>query len=132
MSLHSTYLYFIFGLCFVFGCEQNKGKETNTTYANSMIAKPNYSSAKKLTGEERKFRTNEFLKAFEVPTLEHLPLVEDFNDARFRSDKEVAERCVILYGIIFVVHGEASGQEMIEYFKNLACGKNSHLTRRNS
>lgn len=117
MNVRNPYLYSVFGLFLLFGCYQDRPKQMDTTSTDSMIAKPNYSSTTKLTGEERKLRTNEFLKELEVPTLGHLPLIEDFNDARFRSDNEVAERCVILFGIIFVVHREVSGDEMIEYFK---------------
>ena len=94
-----------------------RNSQTENLPSNTMTSGPDYSSATNLTGEERKHRTNEFLKNLKVPILEHLPLVEDFSEAQFRDEKDVAERCVILYGIIFVVHGEASGNEMIEYFK---------------
>ena len=97
-----------------------RNSQTENLPSNTMTNGPDYSSATNLTGEERKHRTNEFLKNFKVPILEHLPLVEDFSEAQFRDEKDVAERCVILYGIIFVVHGEASGNEMIEYFKEFA------------
>jgi hypothetical protein len=124
MKVRIRNLKFVLGLCFLFGCGQNRSSQINTKPVDSMIVKPNYFSTTSLTGEERKLRTNEYLKALKVPTLEHLPLVEDFNDARFRNDREVAERCVVLYGIIFVVHGEASGDEMIRYFKEFGLWDN--------
>jgi len=111
------YLRIIFGLYLFFACVPNRTKQVENSSSDSMTIKPNYSSTSNLTGEERKNRTNEFLKDIKVPTLEHLPLVEDFTVAQFRDDKQVAERCIVLYGIIFVVHGEASGDEMIEYLK---------------
>jgi hypothetical protein len=118
MKVSMRYLGLIFVFYFLFSCGQNRTKQIENLSSDSMMMiKPDYSSATNLTGEERKNRTNEFLKDLKVPILEHLPLVEDFTEAQFRNDKEVAERCIILYGIIFVVHGEASGEEMTEYLK---------------
>jgi hypothetical protein len=117
MEVSMRYLGLIFGLFFLFSCGQNRTKQNENSSFDSMMMTPDYSSTTNLTGEERKRRTNEFLKELKVPTLEHLPLVEDFKEAQFRNDREVAERCIILYGIIFVVHGEASGEEMTDYLK---------------
>jgi hypothetical protein len=118
MKVSTGYLGFIFGLYFLLSCGQNKIKQIDNPSSDGVMIKPNYASTTNLTGEERKKRTNEFLKDLKVPTLEHLPLVEDFNEAKFRNDREVAERCIILYGIIFVVHGEVSGDEMTKYLKD--------------
>jgi hypothetical protein len=68
-----------------------------------------------LTAEKRKQKTNEFLKALMVPTLEDLPLCEDFTNAQFRPAKEIAERCFVLAVIHFVAHGEVSAEEAREY-----------------
>lgn len=115
MKTSMNYAGLILGLCFLLSCGQNRTKTSNDTFGS--MTKPDYSSKEKLTGEERKRRTNAFLKKQNVATLEHLPLVEDFTEARFRDEKEISKRCVVLYGIVFVVHGEASGEEMVEYFK---------------
>src|SRR5690606_11115577 len=115
MEVRMRYLRLIFGFIFLFSCGQDRTRQNEHPSFDSMTIRPDYSSSINLTGEERKRRTNIFLKELKVATLEHLPLVEDFNEAQFKKDREVAERCIILYGIVFVVHGEASGEEMSGY-----------------
>jgi hypothetical protein len=104
------------GLFTLFGCDQksrqqSKAIKTNTTIANI------YPTDHKLTSQERKGLTNAFLKQKGVPTLDHLPLVDDYKGARFREEKEVARKAVVLYGLIFVAHKEKASADIISYFK---------------
>jgi Domain of unknown function (DUF4272) len=104
------------GLLSLFGCGQKKQSNTraNTIDTGSIAF---YAKDRKLTGQERKEFSNKFLKQKGVPILDHLPLVEDYTEARFRDDKEVARKAVVLYGLIYVAHGEKTSKEMIDYFK---------------
>ena len=76
-----------------------------------------YPKDHKLTGQERKDFSNKFLKQKGVPTLEHLPLVEDYREARFRDQKEVARKAIVLYGLVYVSNNEKTSKEMVDYFK---------------
>ena len=104
------------GLFTLFGCGQKKqsNSKANIVDTTSMAI---YPKDHKLTGQERKEFSNMFLKQKGVPVLEHLPLVEDFTEAKFRDKNEVAKKAVVLYGLIYVAHGEKTSKEMIEYFK---------------
>lgn len=53
---------------------------------------------------QRKERSEELLKTFQVPVNPNLPLVESEAEARFRHSKEVATRAVVLYELISVAH----------------------------
>lgn len=104
------------GLFTLFGYGQKKQSIAKT---NSFDKVPIviYPKGHKLTGQERKEFTNKFLKQKGVPTLEHLPLVEDFTEAKFRDKNEVAKKAVVLYGLIHVAHREKTSEEMTAYFK---------------
>lgn len=76
-----------------------------------------YPTDHKLTMQERKDLTNKFLNQQGVPTLEYLPFVEDYTEARFRDQREVACKSVVVYGLIHVAHNEKTAEEMISYYK---------------
>jgi hypothetical protein len=66
MEVSMRYLGLIFGLFFLFSCGQNRTKQSENSSFDSMMMKPDYSSTTNLTGEERKRRTNEFLKELSI------------------------------------------------------------------
>ncbi|MFT3704986.1 MAG: DUF4272 domain-containing protein [Agriterribacter sp.] len=104
------------GLFSLFGWGQKKQliSKVNTIDTASIAF---YPKDHKLTAQERKDFSNKFLKQKGVPTLEHLPLVEDFTQARFRGKNDIAKKAVVLYGLIYIAHGEKTSKEMIDYFK---------------
>ncbi len=104
------------GLFTLFGCGQKKQSNAKTNTVDT-VAIAIYPKDHKLTGQERKEFSNKFLKQKGVPILEHLPLVEDFTEAKFRDKNEVAKKAVVLYGLIHVAHREKTSKEMTEYFK---------------
>jgi hypothetical protein len=104
------------GLFSLFGCKQKKQSNSEAKIIDT-VSIAFYPKDHKLTGEERKEYSNKFLKQKGVPVLEHLPLVEDYREAKFRNEKEVAKKAVVLYGLIYVAHGEKTSKEMIDYFK---------------
>ncbi|MBS1732649.1 MAG: DUF4272 domain-containing protein [Bacteroidetes bacterium] len=104
------------GMFSLLGCGQKKNSSTKANAVDTgSIAF--YPKDHKLTGQERKDFSNKFLKQKGVPTLDHLPLVEDFTEAKFRDKNEVAKKAVVLYGLIHVAHGEKTSGEMINYLK---------------
>ncbi|OQP66843.1 hypothetical protein A3860_00285 [Niastella vici] len=107
------------GLFSLFGCAQKKHSATKAIKATkrdtAFVAY--YPTDHKLSKEERKSFSNKFLKLKGVPILEGLPFVEDYTEAKFRDEKEVAKKAVVLYGLIYVAHEEKTAKEMIEYFK---------------
>jgi len=107
-------------------CGQNKPPNTRSNVADT-LAVAFYPKDHKLTAQERKEFSDKFLKQKGVPVLEHLPLVEDFTNARFRNEKEVAQKAVVLYGLIYVAHGEKTAKEMIEYFKEELLKKDKRI-----
>jgi hypothetical protein len=104
------------GLLSLLGCKQKNQSNTKGKIADATSITI-YPKDHKLTAEERKKYSNTFLKQKGVPVLEHLPLVEDYREAKFRDEKEVARKAVVLYGLIYVAHGEKTSKEMIGYFK---------------
>lgn len=100
----------------LFGCGQRKASNSKANIPDT-VSTAFYPTDHKLTGQERKDFSNKFLKQKGVPVLDHLPLVEDYIEAKFRDEKEVAKKAVVLYGLIYVAHGEKSSKEMIAYFK---------------
>lgn len=104
------------GLLGLFGCDIKGRQKAGAAKADTAPVNI-YPADHKLTSEERKNITNAFLKQKGVPTLEHLPVVEDYKNARFRNEKEVAKKAVVLYGLIFVANKEKTSEEIIAYFK---------------
>lgn len=118
------------GLFALLGCDtkprQNQKATTNdTTVANI------YPTDHKLTSDERKNFTNKFLTQKGVPTLEHLPFVEDYKNAHFRDVNEVASKAVVLYGLIFVANKEKTSEEIVAYLKKYDLWKNVSPDERN-
>lgn len=124
------------GLSTFFGCAQ-KGKQQSTAAATDTLTASIYPTDHKLTSQERKDLTNAFLKQKGIPTLDHLPFVEDYKEARFRDAKEVARKAVVLYGLIFVANKEKTSEEIISYFKKydlweaVSPGERQYLEKKN-
>ena len=110
------FMAFLTGLLSLFGCETKKNQSSKRTVIKKSF-NANYPKDHKLSGQERKEYSNLFLKQRGVPTLEHLPLVDDYTVARFRDPIKIARRSVILYGLIFVANNEKTSEEIIVYFK---------------
>ena len=104
------------GLFLLIGCGHTKQPNSKADVADSLTI-AFYPKDHKLSGQERKEFSDKFLKQKGVPVLEHLPLVEDYTNAKFRDEKEVARKAVVLYGLIYVAHSEKTSKEMVEYFK---------------
>src|SRR5258706_5887298 len=109
---HSTFIIMglLSGLFTLFGCDTKTKQNSKTTNTDTTIASI-YPTDHKLTSQERKNFTNTFLKQKGVPTLDHLPFVEDYKEARFRDEKEVARKAVVLYGLIFVANKEKTSEQ---------------------
>jgi hypothetical protein len=105
------------GLIILCSCKDKKQSNTKIKTIDSIAMPAKYPKDHKLSSQERKDFSNKFLKRKGVPVLEHLPLIEDHTNARFRDEKEVARKAIVLYGLIYVAHGERTSKEIIAYFK---------------
>jgi len=111
------------GLFSLFGYGQ-KNRENSKVINHDSTLQSIYPNDHKLTGQERKEFTNKFLTQKGVPVMEHLPLVDDYKNARFRNEKEIASKAVVLYGLIFVANNEMTSEQIILYFKKYDLWKN--------
>jgi hypothetical protein len=93
-----------------FGFGKKKNEASNGPF-------PFYPKDYKLTSSDRKVYSVRFLRKMKVPVLNHLPLIEDHTQARFRSTIDVASKAFVLYGIIYVANNAKTSEEMIAYFK---------------
>jgi Domain of unknown function (DUF4272) len=115
---HNTFIFMglLSGLLTLFGCDQKSKQQSKAPKADTTTENI-YPTNHKLASQERKDLSNVYLKQKGVPVLEHLPFVEDYKEARFRDQKEVARKAVVLYGLIFVANKAKTSEEIISYFK---------------
>ena len=107
---------FLPALLLLAGCGAKKPSNTKAKLVDS-LSQPIYPADHKLTAQERKSLSNKYLKQKGVPVLEHLPLVADYRTAKFRNEKEVAKKALVLSGLIQVAYEEKTSVEIIAYFK---------------
>ncbi len=65
---------------------------------------------------QRKDSNEQKLKTLGIPINPHLPLVEDENETKFRTAKEVATRAIVLYALVMVAH-EVDAQRAAAWLK---------------
>ncbi len=106
----------------MFACKTRTDQHVKATIVDTAVAGI-YPADHNLTAEERKNFTEQFLKQKGIPTIGHLPFIEDFRTARFRDVSEVARKSVVLYGLIFVANKEKSSDEITAYFKKYGLWK---------
>ncbi len=70
------------------------------------------------TALKRKKETEKFLKSINVPFIEHLPMIEDENEARIRKPEEIAERILVLTYLNYIAEEPDSKIEVIEFLKS--------------
>jgi hypothetical protein len=114
----TSLIFMILAICLfsVIGCGHKKHLNSKVKVIDTP-AIVYYPKDHKLSGQERKEFSDKFLKQKGVPVLANLPFVEDYTNAKFREEKEVARKAVVLYGLIYVAHSEKTSKEIIGYFK---------------
>lgn len=75
-------------------------------------------SSKPKTAIQRKKETEKFLKSINVPFIEHLPMIEEENEARIRKPNEIAERILILTYLNYVAEEPDAKIEVIDFLKS--------------
>ena len=80
------------------------------------IFNPSNSSPK--TALKRKLQTEKFLKSINVPTIEHLPMIEEENEVKIRKPNEIAERILILTYLNYVSEEPDSKIEVVDFMKS--------------
>ncbi len=69
-----------------------------------------------VSAETRKAKTETYLTMKKVPVNKNLPLVEDVQEARFRSAQDVARRAIVLYNVAALANG-IEKQKVVEALK---------------
>jgi hypothetical protein len=70
------------------------------------------------TAEERKNYTEKYLKSLNIPFIDHLPLIEEENEAKVRTAQEIAERILVLFYLIYVSQVPEERENVIEFLKH--------------
>lgn len=69
-----------------------------------------------MTAQERKNKTEEFLKGYDIPINVGLPLIEEDGDAKIRNAKDIAKRLLVLT-YLNVASEQEDKNEIIEFLK---------------
>lgn len=69
------------------------------------------------TAEQRKKETEKLLKSLSIPYIEHLPLLEEENDIKMRTAKEIAERILILTYLNYVSEVPDEKEKVIDFLR---------------
>jgi len=70
------------------------------------------------TSEQRKKETEELLKSMNIPFIDHLPLIEDENEAKIRKPQEIAERILILTYLNYISEVPDEKDKVIDFLKS--------------
>lgn len=81
-----------------------------------IFKKPNNGSNPK-TAEQRKKQTEKYLKSLNIPFIDHLPLIEEENEVRIRTAKEIAERILILVYLAYVSEVPDERENVIDFLQ---------------
>ena len=69
------------------------------------------------TAEQRKEETEALLKCLSIPYIDHLPLIEEENEVKFRTAMEIAERILILTYLIYISDVPDERDRVIDFLK---------------
>jgi Domain of unknown function (DUF4272) len=69
------------------------------------------------TALERKAQSENILKSFGVPFIDHLPLIEEESEARVRTPQEIAKRLLILTYLNYVAEEPGEKEKVITFLK---------------
>ncbi len=78
-----------------------------------------------MSPQERKAKSEEYLRTFGVDIDEHLPLIESEEEARIRTPQEIAKRAICLTAVTSCAYGDDKAF-LIEYLNIKSCYQ--HLT----
>jgi hypothetical protein len=70
-----------------------------------------------MTAIERKQKTEKLLKSLNIPFIDHLPMIEEENEARIRSAQDIAKRILILTYLCFVAEDQDAKSDVIDFLK---------------
>jgi hypothetical protein len=71
-----------------------------------------------MTSIERKQKTENLLKDLGIPFIDHLPTVEEEDEVKLRTPKEIAKRLLCLTYLCYAIEDEDSKNEVIDFLKN--------------
>lgn len=69
------------------------------------------------TAEQRKKETEKLLRSLDIPYIDHLPLVEEENEAKIRTAQEIAERILVLVYLAYISEVPEEKENVIDFLK---------------
>jgi len=69
-----------------------------------------------ITSQQRKEQTEAYLKEIGVPFVDHLPVIENEQEARFKTAQDVAKRLLILTYLNYVSEVEEDKNSIVKFF----------------
>lgn len=69
------------------------------------------------TAEQRKSETQRFLRLFDIPYTDHLPILEEESEAKIRTAQEIAERVLILTYLNYFSEAPDEKEEIIKFLQ---------------
>ncbi|SNR79511.1 protein of unknown function [Maribacter sedimenticola] len=70
------------------------------------------------TAEQRKIETEKLLKSLNIPFINHLPQIEEENEAKIRKPQEIAERALILTYLSYISEVPEEKENVIDFLKS--------------
>ncbi len=69
------------------------------------------------TAEQQKKETEKLLRSLNIPFIDHLPLIEEENEAQIRTAQAIAERILILVYLAYVSQVPQEREKVIDFLK---------------
>ena len=71
-----------------------------------------------MTAVERKQNSERLLKSLNIPFIDHLPLIEEDDEAKIRTPQEIASRILVLTYLNYVSEEPDDGEKVISFLKD--------------
>ncbi len=85
-----------------------------------IFKKPEYGNNPK-TAEQIK-KTEKYLKSFNIPFIDHLPLIEEESEVKIRTAQEIAELILALVYLAYVSEVPDEKENVIDFLKQIHFG----------
>ncbi len=70
------------------------------------------------SAKQRKLETEKLLKKLNIPFIDHLPLIEEENEAKIRTAQEIAERILILTYLNYILEVPEDKEKVIDFLES--------------
>ena len=95
------------------------GRNTNSQPSPSPKVGGNITATLKMTAQERKIKTEHYLKGIDIPINPLLPVIEEEREVQIRNSKEIIERILVLtyLGVFADSPTKGDKDEVINFLK---------------